>query len=92
MISTELEVVNGKLTGNLVGQNCRREQKVKRLEQVYGDLGQYHLRAWGDTRGDFELLQAAQDAHWRHFHKSTTAININRWLVETDFIISLLGK
>ncbi|MEX9806579.1 HAD-IB family phosphatase, partial [Proteus mirabilis] len=31
LISTELEVVNGKLTGNLVGQNCRREQKVKRL-------------------------------------------------------------
>ncbi|MEX6156791.1 MULTISPECIES: HAD family hydrolase [Providencia] len=69
LISTELEIVDGKLTGNLVGQNCRREQKVKRLEQVYGDLSQYHLRAWGDTRGDFELLQAAQDAHWRHFHK-----------------------
>jgi phosphatidylglycerophosphatase C len=35
---------------------------------VYGDLNSYHLRAWGDTRGDHELLAAAQDAHWRHFH------------------------
>ncbi|MCF5591680.1 HAD-IB family hydrolase, partial [Pseudomonas sp. PA-3-10C] len=26
------------------------------------------LRAWGDTRGDRELLAAAQDAHFRHFH------------------------
>lgn len=69
LISTELEIIDGKLTGRIVGHNCRREEKVKRLEQVYGDLSQYHLRAWGDTRGDFELLQAAQDAHWRHFHK-----------------------
>ncbi|EKT53588.1 HAD family hydrolase [Providencia sneebia] len=69
LISTELEIVDGKLTGNLVGKNCRREEKIKRLEHVYGDLSQYHLRAWGDSRGDFELLQAAQDAHWRHFHK-----------------------
>ncbi|AIB38159.1 HAD family hydrolase [Pseudomonas simiae] len=68
LIGTELEVVDGVLTGKLTGNNCRCENKVLRLEAVYGDLGEYRLRAWGDTRGDRELLAAAQDAHFRHFH------------------------
>ncbi|MBT2374021.1 HAD-IB family hydrolase [Pseudomonas fluorescens] len=68
LIGTELEVVDGVLTGKLTGNNCRCENKVLRLETVYGDLGEYRLRAWGDTRGDRELLAAAQDAHFRHFH------------------------
>ncbi|MCV2534517.1 HAD family hydrolase [Enterobacter wuhouensis] len=68
LIGTQLEVKNGKLTGRITGNNCRCAQKVARLEKVYGNLNEYHLRAWGDTRGDHELLAAAQDPHWRHFH------------------------
>ncbi|KAA0943161.1 HAD family hydrolase [Pseudomonas sp. ANT_H14] len=68
LIGTELEVVDGRLTGRISGNNCRCEAKVHRLEAVYGDLTHYRLRAWGDTRGDQELLAAAQDPHWRHFH------------------------
>lgn len=70
LIGTELEVVDGVLSGRLTGNNCRCENKVLRLEAVYGDLGEYRLRAWGDARGDRELLAAAQDAHWRHFHSA----------------------
>ncbi|WP_312933320.1 HAD family hydrolase [Pseudomonas sp.] len=68
LIATELEVVDGRLTGAISGNNCRCEAKVLRLEAVYGALDQYRLRAWGDTRGDHELLAAAQEPHWRHFH------------------------
>lgn len=68
LISTELEVVDGKLTGAISGSNCRCEAKVLRLEAVYGPLENYRLRAWGDTRGDHELLAAAHEPHWRHFH------------------------
>jgi Haloacid Dehalogenase superfamily, subfamily IB, phosphoserine phosphatase-like len=68
LIGTQLEVKDGKLTGRITGHNCRCAQKVARLEKVYGNLNDYHLRAWGDTRGDHELLAAAQDPHWRHFH------------------------
>nr|WP_029529403.1 MULTISPECIES: HAD family hydrolase [Pseudomonas] len=70
LIATELEVVDGVLTGRISGNNCRCENKVIRLEAVYGLLSEYRLRAWGDTRGDLELLAAAQDAHWRHFHSA----------------------
>ncbi|NBF03995.1 HAD-IB family hydrolase [Pseudomonas sp. Fl5BN2] len=68
LIGTELEVIDGVLSGRILGHNCRCENKVLRLESVYGPLSQYRLRAWGDTRGDRELLAAAQDPHWRHFH------------------------
>ncbi|MEP9316289.1 HAD-IB family phosphatase [Pseudomonas sp. LABIM340] len=68
LIATELEVVDGRLTGRIVGGNCRAENKVLRLQAKYGPLTDFRLRAWGDTRGDHALLQAAQDPHWRVFH------------------------
>lgn len=68
VIGTELEVVDGVLTGRMVGGNCRREEKVARLKSVYGALEQYIVRAWGDSPGDEHLLAAAQEPHWRAFH------------------------
>lgn len=68
LTGTQLEVCAGKLTGRIKGHNCRCGEKINRLEEKYGPLSQYHLRAWGDTRGDYELLAAADEPHWRHFH------------------------
>lgn len=73
LIGTQLEVIEGRLTGKIIGNNCRCGEKIKRLEAVYGDLTQYHLRAWGDSRGDHELLFAAQDPHWRYFHNGANS-------------------
>ncbi len=70
LIGTNLEVKDGLLTGRISGQNCRCAQKVARLEAEYGPLSSYYLRAWGDTRGDYEMLAAAQEPHWRPFHSS----------------------
>lgn len=68
LIGTQLESKDGVLTGRIDGHNCRCIQKIHRLESVYGPLSEFHLRVWGDTRGDVEMLAAAKDAHWRHFH------------------------
>jgi len=67
LIGTLLEEKEGLLTGRLSGDNCRCAAKVARLEAVYGALAQYHLRAWGDSRGDRELLACAQEAHFKPF-------------------------
>lgn len=67
LIGTELEVQDGRLTGEIVGRNCRRDEKVNRLRREYGDLSQYYLRAWGNSEGDTELLAAAQEAFYRPF-------------------------
>ncbi|HLD66157.1 MAG TPA: HAD-IB family phosphatase [Pseudomonas sp.] len=67
LIGTDLEVVDGLITGELIGRNCRRDEKVQRLIHAYGPLAQYHLRAWGNSSGDTELLAAAQESFWRPF-------------------------
>lgn len=69
LIATQLEVVDGYLTGKLAGVNCRCASKVERLQAIYGELNQYHVRAWGDSAGDKQLLDVAQDPHWRYFQK-----------------------
>jgi len=68
LIGTQLEEQADLLTGKILGSNCRCAAKIVRLEAVYGSLEQYHLRAYGDSRGDRELLAAAQEAHWKPFH------------------------
>lgn len=61
LIGTNPEVVNGMLTGSIYGHNSRCAHKVERLEAEYGLLASYHLRALGDSSGDYEMLSAAQE-------------------------------
>lgn len=64
VLASELEV-NGsqKITGRLLGKNCWGEEKVRRLEEAYGPKQgpkkNYTLFAYGDSRGDKELLKLA---------------------------------
>ena len=69
LIATQLEVIEGHLTGKIAGVNCRCASKVERLQAIYGELNHYHVRAWGDSAGDKQLLEVAQDPHWRYFQK-----------------------
>jgi HAD superfamily hydrolase (TIGR01490 family) len=67
VLGTELAVVEGRLTGDLVGGNCYGPEKVVRLRQLLGDLGALHLYAYGDSRGDRELLAQADHPYYRSF-------------------------
>lgn len=58
---------NGNVTGKLQGLNCRREEKVRRLSELLGPLEHYHIYAYGDSDGDKELLEAADDSFYRFF-------------------------
>lgn len=64
LIATRLEVVGGMLTGRIVGRNCRCDEKVRRLQAIYLDRHEYIVHAWGDSRGDREMLDSADVAHW----------------------------
>jgi phosphatidylglycerophosphatase C len=61
VICTELEVVDGVLTGELVGGNCRGPVKAVRLQAWLGDHSSHDgvLWAYGDSSGDDELLALA---------------------------------
>lgn len=68
VVATQLEVVDGRCTGELDGANCRGPEKVRRLEAWMGaeglDRRSVTLFAYGDSAGDRELLAAADHPHW----------------------------
>jgi HAD superfamily hydrolase (TIGR01490 family) len=59
--------VNPDLSGHLIGKNCRGEEKVKRLLQEEGSKDTFELWAYGDSRGDKELLELADHPFFNSF-------------------------
>lgn len=60
VICSRLEVSKDKkFTGRLEGANCWGPEKKRRLEQLCGPRDQYTLYAYGDSRGDREILDMA---------------------------------
>jgi phosphatidylglycerophosphatase C len=69
VLAVRLEVDDaGVLTGRLDGPNCRGAEKVVRLhdwlDRHLGGRDAVHLSAYGDSRGDREMLADADEAHW----------------------------
>lgn len=65
MIATDIELdPQGKITGKILGENCWGPEKLNRFLQFLGDRSHYQVIAYGDSKGDKELLQNADIAHW----------------------------
>lgn len=67
VIGTQLEIKNGRFTGCILGKNCYGPEKVRRLQSVLGDLSQYYIYSYGDSRGDRELLDTSDSPFYRKF-------------------------
>jgi HAD superfamily hydrolase (TIGR01490 family) len=68
LIATKIEVIDGKLTGKLLGERCYGAQKVKQINDVY-DLQSFDkIYAYGDTRGDKEMLEMADFPFYKFFY------------------------
>lgn len=59
VIATRLDCREGVLTGMFGSANCCRAEKVKRLVAAHPQRNEYVLYAYGDSRGDRELLEFA---------------------------------
>lgn len=57
---------NGHVTGKLQGINCWGPEKVRRLLEIAGPKEGFLLYAYGDSRGDKELLELADFPHHCH--------------------------
>ncbi len=55
-----------RVAGAFDGANCRGDEKVRRLREAYGNQVQL-AAAYGDTSGDAEMLQIADEAGFRRF-------------------------
>ena len=63
ILGTQVEVIDGCLTGRFLTPNCYGQEKVRRILAIHPDRSSYHLIAYGDSRGDCELLAFADEAH-----------------------------
>ena len=66
VIGTEIEINdNNSLTGKFSTQNCYGQEKVNRLIQTFPNINNYYLIAYGDSSGDKELLNFADEKYYR---------------------------
>jgi len=67
LLATRLELLNERISGKIAGQNCRGQEKVRRIEE-HCELKEYQkIYAYGDTSGDHPMLALATDPSYRPF-------------------------
>jgi phosphatidylglycerophosphatase C len=71
ILATQLKVNAGKINGEINGSNCFGQEKLNRLLKTIGLRENFVLYAYGDSRGDKELLEAADYKFYRHFPDET---------------------
>jgi len=68
VLGTQIDVRNGRLTGKFLTPNCYGAEKVNRVKAVLKQPREhYYIVAFGDSRGDKELLTYADEAHFKPF-------------------------
>ena len=66
-LCTRVEVKDGVLTGRFLTKNCFGKENVARLRTLYPDRRAIELTAYGDSRGDREMLDYANEGYYRPF-------------------------
>jgi HAD superfamily hydrolase (TIGR01490 family) len=67
VLGTKLAASGGRLTGRIEGRNCHGEEKVVRLREELGELDQYEIYSYGDSRSDKVLLDIVEHGEYRSF-------------------------
>lgn len=62
---------SGCLTGKFSTPNCYGVEKVNRIKQIFPDYNEYTWIAYGDSAGDKELLDFADEKYYRTFLRSS---------------------
>ena len=67
VLGTQIETKGGRLTEQFTTKNCYGQEKVNRLTALYPHREAYDLIAFGDSRGDKELLDFADKGFYKPF-------------------------
>ena len=59
LICTNIEISDGKVTGNLLGRNCFGEEKVNQIQRIIKAAQLTSIFAYGDSIGDYPMLTLA---------------------------------
>ena len=71
VLGTQIEVEDDKLTGRFKSNNCYGKEKVHRIAEVLKSFerSEYEIEAFGDSRGDKEMLAFADKGHFKPFRE-----------------------
>lgn len=71
VLGTQIEVEDGKLTGRFKSNNCYGKEKVHRIAEALKpfERSEYEIEAFGDSRGDKEMLAFADKGHFKPFRE-----------------------
>ena len=67
LLSTKLEIKNNKVTGNLLGNNCYGIEKASLVKKNLNLDAYSIIYAYGDSKGDRELLALANIKYYKIF-------------------------
>lgn len=67
LIASRLEISDDKITGRLIGFNCRGKEKVNRILEKYPVKDYTEVYAYGDSSGDIEMLKLANYPYYKPF-------------------------
>lgn len=80
VLGTKVEVEDGVLTGHFSTPNCYGKEKVNRLLQAEPDLNDCTIFAYGDSRGDKEMMELGtttlKKLQWVDIVKGVTMIMV----------------
>lgn len=65
-IASRMEIISGKLTGKLKGNNCNYEEKVSRIKSNYSIENYEEIYVYGDSGGDRKMLNIATHRFYRY--------------------------
>lgn len=65
LLATEIECIDGVVTGRLSGLNCHGEEKVKRIRERYNLSKFDKIYAYGDSNADLPMLAIADHAWFK---------------------------
>lgn len=68
LVATQAEFKNDIFTGNFVGNNCNGIEKVNRIKEIISGKKYDKTIAFGDTSGDKEMLDWANEGQFKFFH------------------------
>lgn len=68
LVSTKAEFKNGVFTGNFIGKNCNKQEKLERIKKEIAEGKFDKIIAFGDTSGDHPMLNWADEGHYQFFH------------------------
>ena len=71
VLGTQIEVEDDKLTGRFKSNNCYGKEKVHRIAEALKSFerSEYEIEAFGDSRGDKEMLAFADKGHFKPFRE-----------------------